>query len=323
MQTKSVLAVVCLMGCSGGGAAPAPEGADAAPAPAMTVPLSSSEPPPPPTAPPPAAPPVAPHDAGAEPPADAAPDAAPDAPPPMARIPLSYSLVMAPGEETDSCVLGGTVKDETWISGWSAKLAFVHHAGVWIAKAGAPVACGGTFLFTALTADFRQVIPVEGGALRIPAGSQLILDVHRLNTTTEMQTARADLELDVAAIHSVEVFNNGIDGHTISVPPMTEKTLTYSCAAPPNIRIISMLAHTHSHTKALIVKSNGVEVYNSPNWSEPQTKYFEPFSPGTVEWSCDIANTTAATMTYGLSRDRAEMCQVYMLMLGGTWSCKQ
>lgn len=266
---------------------------------------------------------------GYAPPVDAGhPDAAPDsAPEGGLSLGLEYSAPIAPGEESLTCALIDGPTEETWISGWSAKLSSVHHAGIWLLPAGKTFdskncsANASALLFTALTAHFEQRIPVDGGAMRIPAGTRFVLDIHRLNATTEAKTASASIALTVVPTHSVEVFMSYVDGHKFSVAPHSQQTISFACQVPAALQFMSLIAHTHSHTTAAVASSNGTEVYRSMNWSEPETKYYAPFAPGKLAWSCDINNNLDTPLTWAIQRDTGEMCQLYALTLGGAFSC--
>lgn len=241
---------------------------------------------------------------------------------------LRYASELDPGAELTGYAPGTTVDRDTWVTGWRAELAYVHHAGVWIAPPGAVVTdttCSncGTLLFTAVSAHFEQRVPA-GGAIKVAAGSTLVLDVHRLNATDAPQQAIADLELEPAAEPpTAELYTAFADGHTISVPPGVTRDVTFTCGVPGASLIYSMNGHTHSHTTLLTASADGREVYRSRNWSDPETVYFDPpLQPKALTWTCTIANDTSAVMTWGIGARTAEMCQLYMIN-SGLWSCSR
>lgn len=258
----------------------------------------------------------------------APPSIAQDASPPAFW--LHYSEPIGPGQESQVCALVAGPNAETWVSGWTASLKSVHHAGVStipkgsdFASKGCGVSVGRHLLFTVLTAQLDERIPVEGGALRIPADIDFLLDIHRLNTSLEVATATADIGFTIAETHAVEVFSGYADGQAIAVAPHTEQSVKFSCTVPQEVSFVSLLDHTHSRTKSVTASSNGKEIYRNTNWAEPRTIYYPPFSPGVFEWSCDIVNDTNSPLTYGISRDTGEMCQMYMLTLGNSWKCSK
>ena len=129
---------------------------------------------------------------------------------------------------------------------------------------------------------------------------------------------------------------------SVNVPPYTRQTttLSYTPQLTEPVRIFALNGHSHAHAESFTVtRIRGADrqlVYQSFNWAEPieltlNTVVQNPLpdaatlrdggasgllylEPGdTLEWACDVNNTTAAPLGFANEAYTAEMC----LLTGG------
>lgn len=224
-----------------------------------------------------------------------------------------------PGFEGNICAVLGTIPTEQWLTAWHVNLSLAHHANLWFAAAGTKGDCStlGEFVFDASQPDLHGAVPGHG-AIRVPASTVLTTDVHQLNTGIDPGTVHIRFELALSNIAPiVEVFPGYLDARTISIPPQTAVTLSWSCPVPSGTGLLWMSSHTHGFTSTFVVTADGTEAYRSTTWAEPeQTVFNPPLTPAMLTWSIEARNTLATTLTFGVHRDRNEMADVYVLTTG-------
>jgi hypothetical protein len=171
----------------------------------------------------------------------------------------------------------------------------------------------------------------EGHALQIPADSQLIVENHYINTTSEAIQPVDQIELTVVPRDSVEfpVFTFVSAPYPIEIPPGTRTTFRYDCPIDFSMTVVSIFPHMHEAGLAYSCEMGAFEdprsVIHLPDWnpewrSVPPITTFEAgdpaarFGPGDVQRaSCTIGNTTGevrglpeemcATVTFFTSED--------------------
>jgi hypothetical protein len=138
------------------------------------------------------------------------------------------------------------------------------------------------------------------------------------------------------------VFLIGREG--LQVNPFSKKTLTYQSApAAEPTRVVSLYGHRHAYTDRFTVWANrgGVRelIYEDYDWKEPtelsynsviKNKAPDPvgkraggvsgildFAVGdTLEWECEINNTSEHTLTFSNAVYTGEMCNVFGSLVG-------
>jgi hypothetical protein len=152
-----------------------------------------------------------------------------------------------------------------------------------------------------------------GIGIKIPAGAQLVLQSHYLNTTAAPARVRDALVIHPAAAGEVQ---NVVDSYNIydpdlSIPPRSSYGRTLECAVEQDMRIVSVLGHTHGmgeRVRISIVNGAGVErmIYNEQGGDRLQ------FSPPAFTFAeggglalqrgdrfrliCDWMNTSSETL---------------------------
>lgn len=258
-------------------------------------------------------------------------------------FPPEPGLTVEPGAEGLHCIdLPGPAVD-TWVSGWHARReSGIHHFNVRVRTPGTPpewttlTPCGstqgkGSFVLDDsqpdLVNDFGRTRP--GAALLLPGGSDIILEVHFYNPTTDAIPERAHVDFFVADSHEfpVNALSLTPGSNKLSVAPHSEQTVSFECIGPPKDRdVVSLGSHSHAHNVAFAISLDGTERYRSTTWTDPVLELFGPReflieSGSRVGWSCTIQNTTEKTLSWGATVQTSEMCNVQALAVGPAWSC--
>lgn len=175
-----------------------------------------------------------------------------------------------------------------------------------------------------------------GIGIKIPAGAQLVLQSHYLNTTGSAQRVRDALVIHRAAEGEVQ---NVVDSFNIydpdlSIPPRSSYGRTLECAVEQDMKIVSVLGHTHTmgeRVRLSIINGAGAErmIYNEAGGDRLQ------FSPPAYTFTenggialqrgdrfrliCDWMNTSNNTL-----EPPAEMCAalLYYYPANGALLCQ-
>ncbi|MDI1479363.1 hypothetical protein [Polyangium sp. y55x31] len=159
----------------------------------------------------------------------------------------------------------------------------------------------------------------EGVALKIPAGTQLLLNLHLFNTTTEPLPGISGTlvkTLDPSEVkQEAEMIMPGAPG--ISVPPNSPGSVQGDCTFPADATLVSVWPHMHNYGTHMRVthqtNAGDVTLHDAPFSFTEQKNY--PLTPATVlagdriHYECSYMNTTAKTLGFGTSSDD-EMCFV-------------
>jgi hypothetical protein len=157
-----------------------------------------------------------------------------------------------------------------------------------------------------------------GTAAKLKGTTGLRLQVHYLNTTdapVEVHVTFMLTKVDPASVQRwvAQMHFNRV---SMTIPPGTGTTISTSCTIPQTfgpIGILSAISHMHKRgVHFTATTSTGVALLDTTNWDDPPpTEYATPvmLDPGdTIDWACSYDNTTGATLTYGDSAEKNEMC---------------
>jgi hypothetical protein len=205
------------------------------------------------------------------------------------------------------------------------------------ANDGSPGLLGGTE--TPAIDERADPAPENAGlAVKLPANSQAVLNFHVINTSAKPILREAWLNyfyMDQADVKGYRgnVFLTG--GLGFQITPGTHKTYTYACSPDRPTRILSLAAHMHVHaTRMSAWKVTGGQpslVYETYNWDTPtqlrydsvhqntmpdRTKQIPGGSTGqmilqptdTLQWECEVNNTSDVTLTFRNEVYTGEMC---------------
>jgi hypothetical protein len=140
------------------------------------------------------------------------------------------------------------------------------------------------------------------------------MNVHLFNATTEPVEAFIKLTIryvDPALLKykAASIFLNYLG---LRVPPGTS-TQSGTYVLPSDISLIGAASHMHRWGKHFEAKTgDGQLLYETSEWAEPKPVRFDPplvLTKGTaIDWSCEYDNDTGATISFGDSAVKNEMC---------------
>lgn len=180
--------------------------------------------------------------------------------------------------------------------------------------------CGPTLdeslLFASGVGTDDLVFP-EGVALKIPAGTQLLLNLHLFNTTTTPLPGISGTLIKTLAPSEVkqeaEMIMPGASG--ISVPPNSPGSVQGDCAFPGDATLLSVWPHMHkygTHMRVTHQMNTGEVTLHDASFSFTEQKNYLitpiPVLTGErIHFECSYMNTTSKTIGFGISSDD-EMC---------------
>ena len=155
-------------------------------------------------------------------------------------------------------------------------------------------------------------------AAKLKGSVGLRFQVHYVNTGATPIVASVVLKLSKVEPASVTrwVAQMHFNRVLFSIPPGSGQEVATSCTIPANfgpIGLLSAVSHMHKHGVHFVAKtSTGVPLLETSEWDEaPPTDYPQPImlNPGdAINWTCSYNNDTQATLTYGDSALKNEMC---------------
>ncbi len=182
---------------------------------------------------------------------------------------------------------------------------------------------GAPLMITQKHEDFLEL--PSGVAYSLPAGQNIRLELHYINTTASKVNVNASSTFTVLPDASVQnsadlLFIGTID---ISLPANTETKVGPLFFKMPSDfdqpNFFAITGHTHSLGKNVSVDAvqdasdPGTPVYDVPGWlwDEPETVVHDPPfqvpADGGFRFTCDYQNTSTSTVTFGESAKK-EMC---------------
>lgn len=166
------------------------------------------------------------------------------------------------------------------------------------------------------TPTATTVYPPGIGA-SLSAAEGVRLNVHFLNTT--LDTIHTHVTVTFTYVNPSDVTYQAaqiyLNNSSLQVPPGAS-TATATLAIPTSVGDVKLLsAQSHMHQRAThfdATLSDGTDLYQTAQWSEPEVKTFTPAlalpSGSSITWTCDFQNNTTETLTFGESAATNEMC---------------
>lgn len=237
-------------------------------------------------------------------------------------IEVEWSL--DPGEEKFLCALQ-TVHEDTLVSAFRARAPTgTHHTLLTVTQSHGPdevFECDpGTLsdamVFASGIATDDLVFP-EGVATRIPAGKQVLLNLHLLNSSAQPLSGRSGTEVRVLAgeemVHEAEMIFAGTT--EIQLAPMSDGTANGTCAFRDDATVLSLWPHMHQYGRhmRIVHRAAGEEtaLHDAPFRFDEQLNY--PIAATHVargefvDVTCHWQNTSSDMVVYGDSSS-TEMC---------------
>ena len=196
-----------------------------------------------------------------------------------------------------------------------------HHLGVYYTLAAEPDG-----VFTCPELEKQTWIPLYGGgvqsgtvtapdgaAFKLPAGQQILIQLHLLNATAEtvMDNATIDfLTTDAADPTPAGMF--GMDNTQISIPAMSPGEAQMSCAPNEALNVFAVFGHMHQLGKHIsLSRTTGSTPLFGEDWNfndQPTVPMQFTVAKGeSLHLDCKYQNDTQQTVAYGESTTQ-EMC---------------
>jgi hypothetical protein len=232
---------------------------------------------------------------------------------------------LAPGEETYKCVRK-TLEQDLYITAFRALSPLgTHHTVLAVGDPSGPDGigpCGGTgfgmnMIFGSGVGTGEVHFP-DGLSLRVPAGQQLVADLHLFNTAADPLLGESGNEaLLTTADAAGELVDNMLAGPAfLYLPPNQQSVVTGNCTMDADVSIVAVQPHMHwlgIHMKVVAKKATGDVVLHDGDFNFDSQIYY-PVSPEVslakgekLHVECTFNNTTSATVTFGESTTD-EMC---------------
>lgn len=251
-----------------------------------------------------------------------------DDPAPARNFQVSTTVTIEPAEERYACYRVNVTED-IFVSGISTEPApGVHHQILAMAsekeaeglsECGLVLAETNSWMFLASSRPGQFTMP-PGVAYPIPAGSQLILQMHLYNSGDS--TLTSDVTVNLAGIPEAEVVDRAqlvaAGSLNITLPPGQVSTVSGTCTLDEDVQIFGLLPHMHAlgtSFKAWI-DNGGEQIALYDDIFSGETEPFQNLEPrpmpagAALKVECHYLNTTSDQVTYGQSA-LDEMCYGY------------
>ena len=217
-----------------------------------------------------------------------------------------------------------TIQEDTYIKAFRAQAPQGTHHTL-LLRTPSPVPDGEQACGPTLGADMLHASGVgsddltfpDGVAVKVPAGTQLMLNLHLFNTTAgPLSGVSATLVQTMKASDVTQVAELVLGGSTqISVPPNGSQTVHATCTFQSTATISTVWPHMHmigTHMKVTYQGASGTKVLEDAPYSFSDQKNY-PITPVTVApgenilIDCTYQNPTSQTIYWGDS-SKSEMC---------------
>jgi hypothetical protein len=245
---------------------------------------------------------------------------------------------VSPGEESYLC-WAVTVEEDLKVGAFDfAGAPVVHH--FMLSQTVAPEPDGWSVCEDLLKPTWRPIFTAGAGAnaLKLPggvahdikAGTQLVVQLHLVNTGVEKVTDVAEIEMGVTADAQTEAVQiGGFGSFQISLPPAQKSSIVSECTLPTTSRLVALMPHMHqmgtSMTLELGTSKDDLQViYARDPWDFDQQTIdtLDTTLEGGrfARLTCNYDNPTDRTITYGES-SFDEMCFLGIFWVGEPTNC--
>ena len=165
----------------------------------------------------------------------------------------------------------------------------------------------------------------EGGAFHIPAGAQLVMNVHALNATSAAVDTQAVVNLYYGDPSLKPLTDFYVSGTGVNIPAHSKGSYAASCPAPRDFSAVRLLGHMHEWgARVTITLDDGTGPktfydkpgagdfsFNPPAVDYPTTAPLVIKKGTTITANCEYDNTTPKTLSFP-----TEMCAAFGYLLG-------
>jgi hypothetical protein len=169
----------------------------------------------------------------------------------------------------------------------------------------------------------------EGVAFKLKAHTQLVLQTHYVNASTQVSALGAGevwVNLHTApdpakiTAHVGTMFANNMQ---LKIPPHSQVSFETGCSLPHAVNVIAATGHFHSRGRVFEVRSCPTDMrapettpfYQSQAWNEPPFKVLDtPISlqaGGGLDYTCEFVNEGTETLTFGPHVETQEHCNLF------------
>jgi Copper type II ascorbate-dependent monooxygenase, C-terminal domain len=217
-----------------------------------------------------------------------------------------------------------TIEKDTYVKAFRAQAPLgTHHTLLLVTQGGVPdgeESCGpllGANMIFASGIGTEDLVFPEGVAVKIPAGSQLLLNLHLFNTSSKTIGGVSGIEMKTMNAADMNEEAEMIFGGptNINIPPNGSQVVEGSCIFPGTTNIWSVWAHMHQYGTNMKITHQSASgpniLHNGPYSFEEQINYLiEPvkvYAGEELLIECTYQNPTSQTVTWGDSSN-SEMC---------------
>ncbi len=237
---------------------------------------------------------------------------------------LDGSWEIPVGTEFYKCVRL-TVAEDTYISSFRAiGPVGTHHTVVSVGPPNAPdgiTTCGAndnhpSMIFGSGIGPAEFHFP-EGVGVKIPAGQQILLNLHLFNASDAPLTGTSGTEVVLTTADKIQHEAESVLAGSVSInlPAGEETEVVGNCTIEQEITVLTVAPHMHqlgTHMKIEALRADGNMVVHDGAYDfEDQKLYtFEPFTMqqgDKMKVTCSYNNTTASRVNFGDSSN-SEMC---------------
>lgn len=241
--------------------------------------------------------------------------------------------VVAPGADVQTCYFMEPVAEDMFIRALdSYQSRFGHHLILFRAEKPEPV---GSVRDCTSIQDMINLMPVissvnfglqefpEGMAVRVPAGTQLVLQQHIVNTSENSIRLRDAVHVRYAPKAEVQIMAGfyGLSDVNFILPPHNQHTTNWECVVPRDMSVLLMGPHMHEWGKSFVAQAGPVDnlqtIIDIPEWraemrdTPPVTEYSKDAplllkKGDVIRTKCTWMNTTAEELIFPY-----EMCATY------------
>jgi hypothetical protein len=184
-------------------------------------------------------------------------------------------------------------------------------------------------MFTTGAGAAKLTLPA-GTAHEVPAGTQLLVQLHLLNTTPQDMSQAVEVTMEITdEPNTVPVNVGGFGTFKVSLPPKQKSELVTECVLPKTARLVALLPHMHllgtSMTLEFGTSKDDMKVVYKRDPYDFDNQTIDNFDMMLekglhTRTTCKFNNTTDKTVVYGESTFD-EMCFLGGFFAGGITNC--
>jgi hypothetical protein len=160
----------------------------------------------------------------------------------------------------------------------------------------------------------------EGVAATLPAGIQILHEVHYVNTTSEEVPIYSYINgLTIPESEVVDgIWGGSVRDEHIEIPPQAEHTEWSRCVMNEDVEVQFLASHTHEKGVEFTIApfdgtTTGEVFYRNDDWHDPMIEQYMPAitvpAGQGFEWACTWRNDTDEAVNYGFNATD-EMCNM-------------